>query len=206
MNNSHFLKNPLVTLCHNYDSPPVGKSLWQKRVRDGAVSGIKAKTQYPPKPNEWGTDAWPPDKVFALVQNQLLLGKSIGFLPTKVHVPDDKEYTDKKWPANTVTRVFDEWLLLEYAAVFMPANQDSLVEAVSKGLELSPDLRKALGLDDSLFKTPAAAKAPQPSRITPFTTLASIESAVNATLLAVDYETIIQRSIAAAFERARGRV
>src|SRR5579859_4698266 len=73
MNDSQFQGNPLVTLGHAYWMPPVGKSLWRKRVADGALVGVKAKTQYPPRPASWPAgDEWPPDKVFALVQAGLL--------------------------------------------------------------------------------------------------------------------------------------
>src|SRR6201987_6233549 len=47
MNDSQFQANPLVTLGHAYYLPPVGKSLWRKRVKDGDLVGIKAKTRYP---------------------------------------------------------------------------------------------------------------------------------------------------------------
>ncbi len=133
MNDGQFQQNPLVTLGHAYWMPPVGKSLWRKRVKDGELVGIKAKTVYPPRPEAWPAgDEWPPDKVLALVQAGLLQGKSIGFLPTKVHVPDTKEAAERGW-GDRVGLVIDEWLLLEYACVFLPANQDALVEAVSKG-------------------------------------------------------------------------
>ena len=92
MNDLQFQQNPLVTLGHAYWMPPVGKSLWRKRVKDGDLAGIKAKTQYPARPEAWPAgDEWPPDKVLALVQAGLLQGKSIGFLPTRVHIPDTKE-------------------------------------------------------------------------------------------------------------------
>src|SRR5581483_3684005 len=69
MDDSQFQANPLVTLGHAYDLPPVGRSLWRKRTRDGNLVGIKAKTQYPARPAAWpGDDPWPPDKVFALIQ------------------------------------------------------------------------------------------------------------------------------------------
>ena len=53
MNDSQFAQNPLVTLGHAYWMPPVGKSLWRKRVRDGELVGIKAKTRYPERPGSW---------------------------------------------------------------------------------------------------------------------------------------------------------
>ena len=82
MNDSQFQANPLVTLQHAYNLPPVGKSLWRKRVKDGDSVGIKAKTQYPVRPDSWPeADPWPQDRVLSLVQAGLLNGKSIGFLP-----------------------------------------------------------------------------------------------------------------------------
>ena len=92
MNDSQFRLNPIVTLNHSYAQPPVGKSIWRKYVKDGGLRGIKAKTQYPPRPADWNkSEDWPADTAFALVQSGLLLGKSIGFLPTKIHLPTEKE-------------------------------------------------------------------------------------------------------------------
>ena len=51
MNDEHFKLNPVVTLQHAYWLPPVGRSLWRRRVRDGQRIGIKAKTVYPPRPD-----------------------------------------------------------------------------------------------------------------------------------------------------------
>ncbi len=204
MNDGQFQLNPLVTLGHAYWMPPVGKSLWRKRVKDGEAGrgliGIKAKTRYPERPDNWPpADAWPPDKVFALVQAGLLNGKSIGFLPTRVHFADGKEAKKEGWPEGTL--VIDEWLLLEYACCFLPANQDALVESVSKGLiELSPDLGKALGLE-GLDLRPVP-----PQRVVPFTPLAEVEVAVRQALAGVDLEETVRRAVEQAYERARGRV
>jgi hypothetical protein len=52
---------------------------------------------------------WPADVAFALVQSGLLLGKSIGFLPIRVHVPEQKEIDKNGW--QNVGLVIDEWLL-----------------------------------------------------------------------------------------------
>src|SRR6516225_5070922 len=99
MNDSQFKQNPIVTMQHAYWLPPVGKSLWRKVVRDGTQTGIKAKTQYPARPASWpGEKDWPADMAFALVQADLLRGKSIGFLPTKVHLPKISEKQQNQWP------------------------------------------------------------------------------------------------------------
>lgn len=118
MNDAQFALNPIVTMNHCYQLPPVGKSLWRKRVKDGPRSGVKAKTIYPALPGSWpeGKD-WLPDVAFTLVQADLLRGKSIGFLPAKIHVPTDAERTQNGW--QNVDLVIDEWILLEYACVFL---------------------------------------------------------------------------------------
>jgi hypothetical protein len=206
MNDSQFQANPLVTLGHAYWMPPVGKSLWRKRAKDGDLVGIKAKTKYPEKPAEW-TDAWPPDKVFSLVQAGLLQGKSIGFLPTKVHLADRKEAAQRDWPEGTL--VFDEWLLLEYAVVFLPANQDALVESVSKGLAIPADLLRALGLpslDSGDKSDPAKAQVPGDRKAVPFTALSEVEHAVQAALQGIDFATLTRQQVERVCDRLRGRV
>ena len=196
MNDSQFRQNPLVTLGHAYWMPPVGKSLWRKRVTDGELVGVKAKTQYPARPESWPAgDDWPPDKVFALVQAGLLQGKSIGFLPTRVHIPDAKEAAGRGW-GDRVGLVIDEWLLLEYACVFLPANQDALVEAVSKGaVALDAEWVRALGLD-----------AGPADRAVPFTPLAEVERAAVRAVEAVDWAAFAARRAAEHIDRLRGRV
>ncbi len=188
MNDTQFAANPIVTLGHAYYLPPVGKSLWRKRVRDGQRIGIKAKTVYPPRPEAWPEqDAWPPDQVYALIQAGLLQGKSIGFLPTRVHVPDSKEVQKNGWGDN-VGLVIDEWLLLEYACVFLPANQDALVESVAKGsLTLSDGVLHALGLDRQ--------------RLIPFTPLEEIHNAILDRIAAFDLEARIAKTIKETFQR-----
>jgi hypothetical protein len=198
MNDSQFQGNPLVTLGHAYHLPPVGRSLWRKRVRDGELSGIKAKTRYPERPENWPADeAWIPDRVFALVQAGLLQGKSIGFLPIRTHFADSKEAAKQGWPDGTL--VIDEWLLLEYAVCFLPVNQDALVEAVSKGtVEVPIVLLTALGID------PAGPASEPPGR--PFVALAEVETAVAQALAEIDLGTIARRAVAEAIDRRRGRV
>ena len=137
MDDSQFQSNPLVTLGHSYTLPPVGRSLWRCRVKDGERVGIKAKTQYPPRPEAWPAgETWAPDQILALIQSGLLNGKSIGFLPTKVHIPEKAEVQKNAWP-DQISLVIDEWLLLEYACVFLPANQDALRRGRLQGLSRS---------------------------------------------------------------------
>jgi hypothetical protein len=202
MNNSQFLHNPLVTLGHAYHLPPIGRSLWQKRVTDGALVGVKAKTRYPQRPESWPAgEPWVPDLAFALVQNGLLSGKSIGFLPVKVHFADAKEAEREGWPEGTL--VFDEWLLLEYACVYLPANQDALVEQVSKGA-LPPEWLEALGAP-GLPPDPAKELTRQ-ARTVPFTALSEVERAVEARLGKIDFRALAQERVKEVCDIRRGRV
>jgi hypothetical protein len=200
MNDSQFAANPIVTLGHSYNLPPVGRSLWRKRVKDGTppagVVGIKAKTLYPPCPASWpAATPWPPDQAFALVQAGLLAGKSIGFLPLKVHIPDEDEVKSNGW-SERVGLVIDEWLLLEYACVSLPANQEALVESVSKGaVNLAPEIAAVLGIP----------LPPEPGNLS-FTPLAEIERAVVAALAGCDVASLAEKAAREAWDRARGRV
>jgi len=195
MNDSHFKLNPIVTLQHAYRLPPVGRSLWRKRCKDGSLVGIKAKTHYPPRPAGWGEDVWPPDQVFALIQAGLLQGKSIGFLRLKSHAPSSHEIAAVPELAQ-VSRIIDEWLLLEYACTFLPCNQEALVEAVSKGqVHLPPPWRDELGL---------AGVAPPPAIA--FTPEEEIHKAITRRIAAIDFEALARRAIEDGIDRARGRV
>ncbi len=194
MNDSQYRLNPIVTLQHAYYLPPVGKSLWRKRVKDGARAGVKAKTQYPSRPADWEDgQSWPPDVAFALVQADLLRGKSIGFLPTRVHVPDQPERDTNGW--QKVELVVDEWLLLEYACTFLPAQQNAVVEAVSKSAVQVPDeFLRAMGLDTDLRQPESA--------VIPFTPLAEVEKAIRHRLQRID----VGRIVADRLDVARGRI
>lgn len=200
MNDSQYKLNPIVTMQHAYTLPPVGKSLWRKVVKDGEQRGVKAKTQYPPRPADWqGT--WPGDVAFSLVQADLLRGKSIGFLPTKVHTPTDREREQNGW--RDVTLVIDEWILLEYACCFLPCQQNAVVEAVSKSAidPLPDDFLQVMGLTPELFR------APTPTAHTvPFTPLEEIEKSIQRRIQAIDFGALARQAIQDGLDRARGRV
>jgi hypothetical protein len=224
MNDSQFKQNPIVTMQHAYWLPPVGKSLWRKVVKDGPLTGIKAKTQYPARPASWpGEKDWPADMAFALVQADLLRGKSIGFLPTKVHSPKSTEKQQNQWPDNT-DLVIDEWILLEYACTFLPVQQAAVVEAVSKSnAYVSDDFVRAMGLDPETFRSLVAGQAeggqtepPHPQPLSPeagargaierFTPLEEIEKALLRKIEAVKPQTLAETAAQAALDRARGRI
>jgi hypothetical protein len=208
MNDSQFKLNPIVTMQHAYWLPPVGKSLWRKVVRDGDRQGVKAKTVYPPRPADWpGEREWPADVALALVQADLLRGKSIGFLPTKVHTPKASESEARSW--SNVDLVIDEWILLEYACTFLPAQQEAVVEAVSKcQVKLPDEIAKLMGLTPEILQAPAktAANDPSPLTLSRFTPLEEIEKALERRLDDLDIAALAEKSARDGIDRLKGRV
>lgn len=130
---SQFQRNPVVTLCHNYQTLPIGKCLWVKKTPMAAGGDCwKAKTQYMPRPDTKSEgEEWIPDTVWAFVRDGYMPGKSIGFIPMSFRdvTPDDiranPDYADA-WG------IIDKAMILEYAVCPVQANPDALVEAVGK--------------------------------------------------------------------------
>lgn len=139
---SQFRANPVVTFNHAYDRLPIGKAAWIRY--DADLDAIKAKTLYEARPDGWASD-WIPDAIFSMVKNGTMLGKSIGALPLKVHRPTKEEIARNPAMKN-VRLIYDEVAMFEYSVVPVPANQDALVEAVSKGM-VTADALKALGME-----------------------------------------------------------
>ena len=68
---------------------------------------------------------------------------------------------------------------------------------MSKGsLDLPPDLAKALGIDDALFRRPTNEPRPSGSavKVVSFTPLTEVEKAVTATITAIDFEGMARRA------------
>jgi hypothetical protein len=194
MDDSHFQLNPIVTLNHAYDQPPVGRSLWRRRVKEGALVGVKAKTLYPARPADWPVEDWPPDIAFGLVQSGLLRGKSIGFFPLKLRTPAAEEI-DRQPALKNVRYIIEEWLLAEYAGCYVPMPH-AVVEQVSKALAVhgGADLQSA-----------RTGRIENPSYM-PFTSLWEIDKALPGYLLAADLEAIIAGALERSWQKARGRV
>ena len=139
--------NPIVTWNHDYKQPAIGHNLWIKPAKSGATKGLKAKTHYPPQPDEWhpGTP-WMPSQALSLVHLRLLPGKSVGFLPLKARRPTPEEIKGNTALYGDVRYVVEEWLLLEYSCETMPCNAGALVEASQKGL-ITDDLLELAGVE-----------------------------------------------------------
>jgi hypothetical protein len=203
MDDSHFQHNPIVTLCHNYWMPPVGRSLWRRKVKAGGVRGIKAKTVYPEKPADWPDPEWEPDAAYALVKSGLMTGKSIGFLALEASPPTAEEVVKNPDLAN-VRHIIRKWLLLEYACTWMPCNHEALTTEVGKSRIKIPDaMLTAMGLDPTVVKN---LKVEPTTPLIVFTPLEEYERRLQQEISKIDIQGITQTAVQNALDRVRGRI
>ena len=127
MNAKDYERNPVLLWNHD-PSQPIGRSISLKRED----SSIVAEFEFAPRPADYVGD-WFPDYVRGLVAAGVVKAVSIGFMPldggARVATKGDVERYGPD-----VRKVFSKWKLLEVSAVSVPANQDALIYAVSKGL------------------------------------------------------------------------
>ena len=146
-----FEKNSVVFWNHDYDRP-IGKSLSLTKSRDAWVS----KAQLAERP-ESHVGEWFPDTVHALMKQGIIKGVSVGFQPIESRNPSKK---DIELFGDGVKRVFNKWKLLEFSVAPLPANQDALVSAVSKGLMTPIQCKSMFNVDI----TAPVAEPPKPRR------------------------------------------
>jgi len=129
-----FRKNPIVSYNHNYDIPPVGKSLWQKS--SGGVT--RAKTQYISRPESLPENVeWFADSVYHMIKSGVLRGKSLGGL-IKYRAPTQKDFdSNPSWQG--AKRIVEKYLIFEYSVVSIGANTHAIVEMISKSLISIPE-------------------------------------------------------------------
>lgn len=138
---SVFETNPVVMSCHDYQKWPVGLCDWIKVVKatpQRRFNGLIAKTTFDDAPDAL--------RLFTLVQKGIVRGQSISFRPPEDLKPGEwgppsKDELRARPEWETARRVIRRCVMLEYSFVPIPMNQESLVLAVSKGLELPTYLR-----------------------------------------------------------------
>lgn len=144
---TRFQKNPIVTYGHNWYAPPIGKSLWQKRV--GEV--WKAKTQYVTKPDGIETKDWLPDKIWHLVKSGFLPGKSIGGVAKFRNVEKSDIESNPDWAG--AKQVSESVHILEYSVVPIQCNVNAVVQQIAKGeIELSQEFVSSIPELEQLLK------------------------------------------------------
>ena len=132
LNFNEYKKNPTVLFNHNRNSLPVGKCLNVFRYNTDTLNGWKAITHYTEQPDDWEGE-WLPDAVFHLIKSGVLRGKSIGFIPTKARRVTAAD-AEKNLALKDAQFIIEKATVFEYSVVNVGANQDALVQAVSKGL------------------------------------------------------------------------
>lgn len=155
-----YRRNPIVLFSHD-DEKIIGKSQWIKPT----INGIKSKTQYAYRPDDFQGD-FLPDLVYALVRQDILKGRSIGFIPTVIDEPTAEQV--KARPDWSEARlIISKSMLFEYSVVAVPCNEDALQQIVSKGLkEFSTKSLEALGIKvEAPTVAPIEAKRIQPVKL-----------------------------------------
>jgi len=126
----NYAGNPVVLLNHDYQTLPIGKTLWIK----GDATKLIAKAYISDK-TQLAND------VFGLLQDGILSAASIGFAPLEQSPPTPKEIKSRPDWADA-RNIIRKWEILEWSLVTVPANPEALSLAVSKGY--SPETVKFL--------------------------------------------------------------
>jgi len=121
---TRYRANPILCWQHKLDIPAVGKCI----SINADSRGLNCRFQFAPTP--FGKE------LFSLYSGSYLRAFSISFAPLDFDRP-------------TATHRSIE--LYEISAVNLPSNPQALVQAIGKGLSVSPGLRKELGLKDEIF-------------------------------------------------------
>ncbi len=122
-----------VPFAHDYTALPVGRGLgvWRERPTEKSQStsrdGWAAKTLYATRPEGWSKDApWLPDAILSLIDQKMLGGKSIGFIPTEYSNPRPEEIELRSELAN-VSYVIRKAIVIEYSVAPIQSNPEALV-------------------------------------------------------------------------------
>ena len=124
----NYRKNPVVLWAHDYNTPPIGKSVWIKKQDGGVISKMQfANTAFA-------------QEIFQLYKEGFLKAFSIGFIPI------ESEPMDGKDNGFMSPRRYLKTEMLEYSAVPVPANPEALAMAMKKGLLKDPELKQPLAV------------------------------------------------------------
>lgn len=154
-----FSKNPVVLFGHDSNKLPVGKALdVQQRPND-----VLAKIVFADRPSSLpDSQEWPPDTLHELFKQGILKAFSVGFtIPDNGSRPADQK--DRARFGEDVRRIVNRWRLVELSIVPLPANQEALATAVSKGFmhrdswvqsQMAENIDGALDMADSFVENP----------------------------------------------------
>lgn len=127
MRNANYRNNPVVLWAHNYDMPPIAKSLWERPDE----KGVRICMQFDTRDEAM--------EIYRLYREGYLNAFSIGFLPIAF---------ERIFENNVLTGLnFTDWELIECSAVPVPANPNALQDALARGLVRSEVILSAMRPD-----------------------------------------------------------
>lgn len=125
----HYRLNPIICVNHDYHEMPIGRSAWE----DISSGSLISKALFAKKPEDWDT-AWEPDRVFALAEQNIIKGVSIGFMELDKSAPTEKELrADPKLAS--CKAIIRKSRLLEISIVSIPCNQMAGILETEKGID-----------------------------------------------------------------------
>lgn len=171
-----FGANPVCFWDHAYcqydaeiaEKLPIGQCVAIKRDADS----ISFKMTFAERPATHPADEeWLPDTLLSLYQQGVMRAFSVGFIPIEIRNATDKDLITF---GADCRRVISKWKLLEVSAVALPANQEAVAMAVSKGLITRDGAKSMFGKSGEVTDEQVAAAAapdsgaePSPAEPTP---------------------------------------
>jgi len=120
-----------VTWAHDYTSLPVGRSLgiWKHvgsgKAKTSVGDGWMAKTVYATRPPGW-EGPWLPDGIVGMIDQNMLSGKSIGYMATELSSPTPDDIRARPELANVDT-IIRKAIVIEYAVAPIQANYQAVI-------------------------------------------------------------------------------
>jgi hypothetical protein len=162
----YYRKNGMVLWGHDYSQPEnvIAKNKWLQTEEHGILSLTEfARHQKA-------------SLVYDLYKDQFLNAWSVGFIPVKgkrpkqegpeLNLPEGVFAMDFRQPEyGSLKYTHTKWILLEYSAVAVPANQEALTIAVGKGMKLSSKLMEELHINVKDIIAEAKDKAPSVTKV-----------------------------------------
>ena len=132
-----YMKNPVFLWAHNYQEPPIGKTIKIERTDKGLMFDVEfASAEIYPKA----------DQIFQLYKHGFLKATSVGFRSLKsewmLENTEEEESKRKKNPDLRPGKEYKKQELLELSAVPVPANPEALLTARKKGFDVPEDVQR----------------------------------------------------------------
>jgi len=193
--------NPVVFWNHDASEYPIGKCVaFQK-----GDEYIDAKVVFAARPdNHPEGEEWEPDTIFSLYQQKVLNAFSVGLIPIETRPPtkrDLEKYGECK-------RVVSKWELYEFSAVPLPANQEAVALAVSKGCKQEDAEAWIESHKAKVVEAKSVVETPQPVPQSPATPQPKTikQTVIIVRRPAVDVEKRVRDSVRQAVAKAMGRI